>query len=64
MAKNDVNSSKKCMRTTVSIPTDDYVELERIAMKRKVSVAWVVREAVDRFLSDESPLFRMRREEQ
>jgi predicted transcriptional regulator len=44
-------------RTTVSFPAETHEELERIAGSKKVSVAWVVREAVDKYLSAESPLF-------
>ncbi|HBI44013.1 MAG TPA: hypothetical protein DDY78_14355 [Planctomycetales bacterium] len=44
-------------RTTVSFPAPTYEELERLAGGKKVSVAWVVREAVDKYLSAESPLF-------
>ncbi|MCB0133768.1 MAG: ribbon-helix-helix protein, CopG family [Caldilineaceae bacterium] len=55
-------AKKKSIRTTVSLPAEDYDELERIAEKKKVSVAWVVREAVDRYLDLESPLFRRERE--
>ena len=49
---------KKSTRTTITVPAEDYEELERIAEKKKVSVAWVVREAVHRFLTAEAPLFR------
>lgn len=53
--------SKKSVRTTVSIPADDYEELERLAEKNRVSVAWVVRHAVNKYLAAEAPLFRERR---
>lgn len=49
---------KKSIRTTVSLPAQDYRELERIAVQRKVSVAWVIRAAVDCYLAEQSPLFR------
>jgi hypothetical protein len=62
MAKGNEDSPKKCVRTTVSIPAGDYGELERLAGKKRVSVAWVVREAVDRYLDEESPLFRRSQE--
>lgn len=59
MAKTESDvKSKKTVRTTVSIPAEDYAELERLAERKKVSVAWVVREAVDRYLGGEAPLFR------
>lgn len=53
-----METKKKCIRTTVSIPAEDHAELERIAENKKVSVAWVVREAIDRYLGDDRPLFR------
>jgi len=43
--------SQTAVRTTVSVPTKDYSELERIAKEKKVSVAWVVREAIETFLT-------------
>jgi predicted DNA-binding ribbon-helix-helix protein len=49
---------KKSTRTTVTLPTQDYRELERIALRQRVSVAWLIRAAVDRYLTDQSPLFR------
>ena len=48
----------KSVRTTVSIHLEDYEKIERIAEKKKVSVARVVREAVDHYLTAESPMFR------
>lgn len=58
MARESKKKQKPSVRTTVSIPREDYAEIERLARRKKVSVAWVVREAVDRYLDAESPLFR------
>jgi hypothetical protein len=52
--------NQKSIRTTVSIPPEDYKELERIALNNKVSVAWVVREAVSHYLAEQAPLLRQR----
>jgi metal-responsive CopG/Arc/MetJ family transcriptional regulator len=52
--------NQKSTRTTVSFPSEDYEELERIAVRNKVSVAWVIREAVSRYLAEQAPLFRQR----
>ncbi|HEV2539534.1 MAG TPA: CopG family transcriptional regulator [Frateuria sp.] len=41
-------------RATVSFPADIYAELERIAATKKVSVAWVVREAAERYVAGEA----------
>jgi len=43
-------------RASVSFPSDVYSELERIAAAKKVSLAWVVREAAERYVSDQWPL--------
>jgi metal-responsive CopG/Arc/MetJ family transcriptional regulator len=45
-------------RLSVTIPHETYDSLERIARKKKVSLAWVVRDAAERYVSDEHPLFR------
>ncbi len=47
----------KMPRTSVSFPPEVQDALSRLADKRKVSVAWVIREAVDRYLANETPLF-------
>ena len=48
-------------RASVSFPTDVYAELERIAAAKKVSLAWVVREAAERYVADQWPLLEARR---
>ena len=44
-------------RISVSFSFEKYRELQNIAHKKKVSLAWVVRDAVDRYLDDKYPLF-------
>jgi len=44
------------MRASVSFPADIYLELEKIASAKKVSLAWVVREAAERYVVDQWPL--------
>jgi predicted transcriptional regulator len=48
---------KKMPRATISFPPGVYEELERIAEAKKVSLAWVVREAVEKYIADQWPLF-------
>ena len=48
-------------RLSISLSPEQHAELVAIAQKNKVSVAWVVREAIERLLYDEQPLFHMRR---
>jgi predicted DNA-binding protein len=41
---------KKYIRTSTSIPQTHYKKLETIAQKNKVSMAWVVRDAIEKYL--------------
>jgi len=49
---------KEGTRASVTFPADLYTELERIAEEKKVSVAWVVRDAVEKYVEAQYPLFR------
>ncbi|MDR7270669.1 metal-responsive CopG/Arc/MetJ family transcriptional regulator [Pelomonas saccharophila] len=57
--KNEVrpSSEPRMPRASVSFPPDLYATLERIAKHKKVSVAWVVREAAEKYVGDQWPLF-------
>ena len=44
-------------RTSVSFDPVVYKALADVAAKKKVSIGWVVREAVEKYLGDEFPLF-------
>ena len=50
----DVQSN--AVRASVSFPADLYRTLEEIARQKKVSIAWVVREAAERYVADQWPL--------
>lgn len=43
-------------RASVSFPPEIYEAIEDLAKKKKVSVAWVVREAVEKYVADQWPL--------
>jgi predicted DNA-binding protein len=45
-------------RTSVSFPPVIYETLEEIAKQKKVSVAWVVRDATEKYISDQWPLLK------
>ena len=45
------------IRATISFPSDQYQTLERIAREKKVSLAWVVRDAAEKYIADKWPLF-------
>ena len=46
------------VRATISFPPDVYETLEGIAKEKKVSLAWVVREATEKYIADKWPLLR------
>ena len=46
--------SKAAVRASVSFPTDLYETLEEIAQQKKVSLAWVVRDASERYVAEGS----------
>lgn len=43
-------------RASVTFPPEVYKAVEDIAKRKKVSIAWVVREAVEKYLDDQWPL--------
>lgn len=47
----------KTARASISFPRGLYDTLERIAKERKVSVAWIVRDAAEKYVGDQWPLF-------
>jgi len=54
------SEEKGSHRLSVSLTPEQHAELSRIAKRHKVSIAWVVREAIESLLRDELPLFRAR----
>ena len=53
MVRRKVRKKAPMARTMISFHPDAYSTLERIARNKKVSLAWVVRDAVDRYLAKE-----------
>jgi metal-responsive CopG/Arc/MetJ family transcriptional regulator len=49
-------SDQKKTRASISFPTDLYETLEKIAEEKKVSVAWVVRDAAEKYVNEQWPL--------
>jgi metal-responsive CopG/Arc/MetJ family transcriptional regulator len=45
------------VRATISFPSELYKTLGEIARQKKVSLAWVVREAAEQYIADKWPLF-------
>jgi hypothetical protein len=40
------------------LPPEDYDDLKRAANQKRVSVAWVIRDAVHEYLRNQTPLLR------
>jgi len=63
MATKDRNAGSKLTgepkmpRASISFPPELYAILEQIAKEKKVSVAWVVRDAAEMYVSEQWPLF-------
>lgn len=45
------------VRATITFPPELYATLEQIARQKKVSLAWVVRDAAEQYLVQKWPLF-------
>jgi predicted DNA-binding protein len=56
-ARKTKTQNTASVRASISFPPDVYKTLAVIAREKKVSVAWVVREAVDSYMENKWPLF-------
>lgn len=45
-------------RVSVTFPSELYQTLEALAKSKKVSMAWVVRDAAEKYVADQWPLLR------
>lgn len=68
MAKRSTTVGKRAdrrvagpVRVSVSFDAEDYAELKGIAKDKRVSTAWVVRDAVASYLDARAPLFARER---
>lgn len=43
-------------RASITFPPEVYRTIEDIAKRKKVSIAWIVREAVEKYVADQWPL--------
>lgn len=46
----------QALRTSVSFPPELYRLLEQIASQKKVSLAWVIRDASEKYVAEQWPL--------
>ncbi|MGC1366043.1 MAG: CopG family transcriptional regulator, partial [Candidatus Acidiferrum sp.] len=55
-------TEESSVRATISFPPDMYQTLDGIARQKKVSLAWVVREAAEQYIADKWPLLAPRKD--
>lgn len=58
--KTAAREAAASVRASVSFPEALYRSLEEIAKQKKVSLAWVVRDAAELYVAEKWPLFRER----
>ena len=56
LSSDGKNRSKN--RLSVSLPDNDFELIKLIAERKNVSLAWVIREAVNEYVDKDIPLFR------
>jgi predicted DNA-binding protein len=59
-----VKPQSATVRASISFPPEVYETLEMIAKEKKVSLAWVVRDAAEQYIGEKWPLFSRKAEEQ
>lgn len=47
----------RATRASASLPPELYLTLQKIAKQKKVSVAWVIRDAAEKYIEEQWPLF-------
>jgi predicted DNA-binding ribbon-helix-helix protein len=52
----DKETHERTVRASISFSEQQYLVLEQIAAENKVSLAWVVRDAIDGYLKSKWPL--------
>ena len=53
--KSVKTQSTPAVRASISFPPDLYETLEKLAKQKKVSLAWIVRDATEKYAADQSP---------
>ncbi|KVH69338.1 hypothetical protein WJ41_19990 [Burkholderia ubonensis] len=46
----------RAARASASLPPELYATLQEIAKQKKVSVAWVIRDAAEKYIAEQWPL--------
>ena len=51
-------AASKSVRMSVTLPRDLHETLAQLAKGKKVTVAWVIRDAAEKYVGDAWPLFK------
>lgn len=51
------SAGPRAVRASVTLPPGVYGTLRDIARQKKVSAAWVIRDAVEKYIAEQWPLF-------
>lgn len=54
-ARSMKTQSASSVRASISFPPNLYETLEDIAKQKKVSLAWVIRDAAKKYIADQKP---------
>jgi hypothetical protein len=55
-AEPDGSGEERTIRASISFPESQYQLLEKVAAEHRVSLAWVVRDAVSQYMQAKWPL--------
>ena len=60
MSSESAKRQQTGTRITVTVPPDHYEQVCRMAKSKKVSNAWIIRDAVEKYIQADTPLFAMK----
>lgn len=56
-AGRPVSGKPRAVRASVSLSPNIYKTLTALAKQRKVSTAWIIRDAAEKYVAEQGPLF-------
>lgn len=56
-AGRPASGKPRAVRASVSLPPDVYTTLAALAKQRKVSTSWIIRDAAEKYVAEQWPLF-------
>lgn len=54
------DAQTRATRASATLPLEIYSTLQEIAKQKKVSVAWVIRDAAERYIAEQQALLQVR----